>query len=89
MTSDVWRAYDCLNDKGYDQFTVNHSLNFVDPDTGAHTQHQKYMVGSRAKFAHRETSKDLFESFLQEFVWPQHYGEDSFGNSMKHIVELY
>jgi len=30
VVSDMWKAYDCLK--------VNHILNFVDPNTGAHSQ---------------------------------------------------
>ena len=35
------------------------------------------------------TSKDLFESYLQEWLWRQHYGDDPFGNIIKHIAALY
>lgn len=37
--SDFWRAYDCLNDEGYNHLKVNHSLEYVDADTGACTNH--------------------------------------------------
>ena len=43
--SDLWRAYDCLNDEGFQHLTVNRSLNFVDPDTGAHTQNIENIHG--------------------------------------------
>ena len=38
IISDCWRAYNCLSERGYEHLTVNHSINFVDPDTGASTQ---------------------------------------------------
>lgn len=38
IVSDGWRAYSRLNEEGFNHLVVNHSLNFVDPTTGAYTQ---------------------------------------------------
>ena len=90
VMSDKWKAYDCLQDKGYQHLTVNHSLNFVDPDTGAHTQGiENTWWGVKRGMPRTGTSKDLFESYLHEYLWREHYGEDPFGNIIKHIAELY
>ncbi|KII67214.1 hypothetical protein RF11_03425 [Thelohanellus kitauei] len=32
-----WKSYRDLNNHGFEHLTVNHSVNFVDPDCGAHT----------------------------------------------------
>ena len=40
VMSDMWKAYNCLQDEGCHQLTVNHHLNFVDPDTACpHAEH--------------------------------------------------
>ncbi|VDO25063.1 unnamed protein product [Heligmosomoides polygyrus] len=36
--TDSWRGYGNLNNLGYIHRTVNHNQNFVDPNTGVHTQ---------------------------------------------------
>jgi len=38
IMSDCWKAYNCLDNEGYRHQAVNHSINFVDPVTEAHTQ---------------------------------------------------
>ena len=66
--SDMWKAYDCLKDEGYTHLiSATHSLNLVDPDTGAHTQRiENTRSGVKRSMPRTGTSKDLFESYLQE-----------------------
>ena len=90
VMSDMWKAYDCLKDEGYTHLTVNHSLNFIDAATCAHTQrNENTWWGVQRSMPRTGTSKDLFESYLQEQLWRQHYGDDPFGNIIKHIADLY
>ena len=38
VMSDCWKAYTTLQDEGYIHGTVNHSIEFVNSQTGDHTQ---------------------------------------------------
>ena len=85
--SDSWRAYNTieLEKAGFKHFKVNHKYNFVDPETGTHTQNVERMWGSvkwRNK-KHRGTSRHHIDSYLGEFMWRKHVA----GNVFKCLLE--
>lgn len=91
IMSDCWAAYNDIVNFGYEHFTVNHSYNFVDQDSRAHTQNVENMWG-RAKRRNKKengTAPHLLDSYLQEFMWRELYGDDVFGNMILHISEVY
>jgi len=51
--SDQWRAYSSLKDHGFIHQTVNHSENFIDPNTGAHTQTIVIVEVSQVQVQHK------------------------------------
>ena len=79
--SDQWAAYnDIQQELGLDHETVNHSLHFVDPATGVHTQtiesywnrHKrrvKTMQGVKREFLH---------GYLNEFCWRDRFQDTAF-----------
>ena len=79
IVSDLWGAYNTVGNLGYARLTVNHSVNFVDPLTFAHTNAVENFW-MRSKFRskkERGTSANLLPSYLQEFMWRQIFGGDS------------
>ena len=58
--------------------------------TDAHTQRiENRWWGVKRSMPRIGTPKELFESYLQEWLWRQQYGDDPFGNIIKHIADLY
>ena len=77
VITDGWSAYHNLDAHGYVHFDVNHSQNFVDPATGAHTNsiegswfHVKKKLG---RGGGRRT-EDMITGQLYEFMWKRQKG---------------
>ncbi|GFR27929.1 DDE_Tnp_IS1595 domain-containing protein [Trichonephila clavata] len=94
--SDCWKGYKTseLENAGFLHGTVNHKYNFVDPDTGVHTQHVERMWGS-AKWRNKKqrgTARHHLDSYLIEFTWRQAQavnGEDGFQSVLKAIAKRF
>ncbi|GAA49254.1 hypothetical protein CLF_102765 [Clonorchis sinensis] len=70
-------------DVKYTHETLNHTENFVDPTTGAHTQtiESLWHVYKMHNKRQRGTQRSLVESFLCEFVWREHKVGENPGES--------
>ena len=92
ILSDQWKAYSSLNSCGYTHGVVNHSKNFVDPNTGVHTQQVESMWAQVKRMMREEgvMNSQLFVTYLPEFMWRRKFGkENAFSNFLSHIMEQY
>ena len=88
--SDCWRGYTRLEDEGYQHLTVNHSQNFVDPVSGAHTQRiESSWRALKRRLSRGGIKKDEYGLHFAEYLWFQRYSEDSFLSLVSHIAEIY
>lgn len=85
--SDEWAAYHALGAYGYHHLTVNHSLHFVDPGTGADTQRiESLWSAAKSKLKRiRGTSRDMLPTYLVEFLWRRKFGKAPFDNIIQHM----
>ena len=93
--SDQWRAYPSIYQRlQLDHGTVDHSLNFVDPETVVHTQAvEQYEVKAKQKFkTMKGVSADALPTYLDERMWRDRFGkttEAAFKKLCAHIAEHY
>ena len=79
--SDSWAAYNNIQQlptvQNHD--TVNHSLEFVDCQTGVHTNHiESYWNRVKIKLKRmRGCHRTMLASYLDEFLWRERYGRTS------------
>ena len=74
--------------------TVNHSLHFVDPQTGVHTQNiESYW--NRVKYKIKTMKGvlgDKIPKYLDEFMWRERYGtnpDEAFDNICQHMAAMF
>ena len=91
ILSDKFSPYFNLNNIGYTDLMVNHSENFVDPYTGAHTNTIEGVWIAVKKEWKRMcgTFKHQLPSYLDEFNWQRVYPGEHFEMMLQHIAELY
>ena len=78
IISDCWKAYSSLNSEGFTHLTVNHSVNFVDPDSGAHTNTIESTWRALKKSLPRNgTQKTLYDSYFSQNCIRKLYLNDS------------
>ena len=94
--SDEWRAYSTVGQlpNVSNHSTINHSLHFVDPSTGVHTQHvESYWARVKWRFkSMKGVSSNQLPSYLDEFMWRERWGESkelAFRQIMAEIATQY
>lgn len=92
--SDEWPSFRCLESKGYEHDTVNHRHNFVNPDSGAHTQGiERSWLDAKIKLKKqmRGVPKQHFQSHLDHVCWRalRHSEPDLFVAFLRDIRTVY
>jgi hypothetical protein len=95
LVSDCWRGYRTadLQELHVAHMTVNHSRHFVDPQTGATTNHiesrwQKLRMLSSVRFGLHSSN---LRAVIAEHLWKQRYGSNAcaMSNFLEHVADLY
>lgn len=94
--SDEWAAYNQVQSlpNVTSHSTVNHSLHFVDPATGVHTQHiESYWNRVKHKFKRMKgVHLQQMASYLDEYMWRERHGKTTslaFQNIIRDISAQY
>jgi len=93
IISDCWKAYSSLSTIGYTHLTVNHSKEFKNKETGAHTNSiESTWHALKLSLPRSGTQKQLYNSYFEEYVIRKRYletAEDKFTQYVNLIARVY
>ena len=93
VLSDCWKSYDKLAEEGYIHGTVNHSVEFVNSETGDHTQTiESTWRAVKRSLPRSGSTKALYDSYFAEFIFRRHYLEekdDKFLAFLEQVKRIY
>ena len=93
IISDCWKAYSPLDKEGFSHLTVNHSVNFVDPDSGAHTNTiESTWRALKKSLPTYGTQKPLYDSYFSQYCIRKLYlidSPDPFLTFLELVKEVY
>ena len=76
--SDCWKVYSSLEAEGQTHLTVNHSKEFVNSTTGAHTQTiESTWLAMKTSLPKSGTQKQLYQGYFWEYVVRKKYLQNS------------
>uniref|UniRef100_A0A1X7TTQ9 ISXO2-like transposase domain-containing protein n=1 Tax=Amphimedon queenslandica TaxID=400682 RepID=A0A1X7TTQ9_AMPQE len=78
VISDCWKSYNTLQQEGYIQGTVNLSIEFVNSQTGDHTQ----TIASTCRAIKQSLPQsgslmEMYYSYFAEYIFWKHYQEQA------------
>lgn len=91
IMTDCWRAYEGLEELGH--YTVNHTNNFVDPNTNAHTQRQEVLWRHvKVTLPNYSRHQNLMVGYLSKFIFTRKMKMQNMNPTfefMRHATELF
>jgi transposase-like protein len=93
IITDCWRGYNGLEADDFNHLCVNHSYNFVDPDTWAHTQTiESNWRPLRRRMNRGGLRKEDLDLHLCEYIWRKEVkrrNADPFTEIIRDIIKVY
>lgn len=89
--SNEWRAYRNIQFLEYADGKANHSVNFVDPGSGLHTQTIESYWNKQKSYIKtmRGCKRSFLNAYLHEFMWHDRFCNNALENLCQHIADQY